>query len=138
MIDGTAVVLDTNVAGAMLKDTPPPWLALYEPILQASLHTISVQTEGELRRWALRHGWGRDRWVLLDGLLARVLVLPADRTVAQVWARLMTHAEAQGRTLMTADAWIAATAVVHELLLVTHDRDMVDLDFDGLQVVCRA
>jgi toxin FitB len=138
VIGGIAVVLDTNVAGAMLKDVPPTWLALYEPFLETTMHALSVQTEGELRRWALRQGWGRERWALLDRLLARVLVLPAERTVADAWARLMVHTEARGRALAPADAWVAATAVTNALPLVTHDKDLADLDFEGLDVICKA
>lgn len=138
MINDAVVVLDTNLAGAMLKDAPPAWFALYEPTLQATMHTLSVQTEGELQRWALRDGWGPGRLARLEGLLARMLVLPADRAAAQAWARLMAHSEARGRALATADAWVAATAVVNDLPLVTHDKDLAGLDFGGLRVVCRA
>jgi predicted nucleic acid-binding protein len=50
----------------------------------------------------------------------------------------MAHSERLGRLLSHGDAWIAATAIQNGLTLVTHDLDLADLGFPGLEVICRA
>jgi predicted nucleic acid-binding protein len=50
-------------------------------------------------------------------------VLPVDEAVAAAWARLRVHLAEAGRRLNVNDLWIAATALVHELPVVTQDDD---------------
>ena len=44
----------------------------------------------------------------------------------------------RGRTLDAGDMWIAAAAMRRGATLLTHDKDFVDLEIPGLDVVCRA
>jgi hypothetical protein len=63
-------------------------------------------------------GWFEDR------------VLPIDAAVADRWGRLLAAA---GRPVPAVDGLIAATALHHELRLVT--RNAADFTFPGLEVV---
>jgi predicted nucleic acid-binding protein len=52
-------------------------------------------------------------------LLPAVTVLPYDAATARVYGQVRAHLEATGRPLADADLQIAATALVHDLELVT-------------------
>jgi predicted nucleic acid-binding protein len=88
---------------------------------------LSVVTLAELRhgverlvdsrRRARLEGWlQRD---LADRFAGRLLVI--DGPVADAWGRLVTRADIAGRPLSVMDGFIAATAHVHELTLVTRN-----------------
>ncbi|MGH7214042.1 MAG: PIN domain-containing protein [Tepidisphaeraceae bacterium] len=36
------------------------------------------------------------------------------------------------------DAWIASTAIRHDIELITHDRDVAQVEPPGLRIVCYA
>ena len=75
---------------------------------------LSVVTLAELR-------CGIDR--LADGRRRRRLEewLPIGAAVAHVWGELEAKSEAAGRPIGVMDAFIAATAAVHDLAVVTRD-----------------
>jgi predicted nucleic acid-binding protein len=53
----------------------------------------------------------------LDGLMSYYTILPADGTIFREWARLM-HGKSDN---LSADAMIAATARVHQLIVATRN-----------------
>lgn len=53
--------------------------------------------------------------------------LPIDKDVARNFAMIVADARSRGRKPKIMDAWIAATAVTHELSLYTQDVDFDDL-----------
>jgi predicted nucleic acid-binding protein len=59
--------------------------------------------------------------------------LPVDQGVALAWAELRAALGGAKRTLTGNDLLIAATAVAHDVPLVTQDRDYVDVP--GLEVI---
>lgn len=67
-----------------------------------------------------------------DRLVRRFQVLAPDPEVAWRYGRLYRHLRDQGRLIGTNDLWIAATALIHELPLVTRNasvfRRVPDLD----------
>jgi predicted nucleic acid-binding protein len=52
-----------------------------------------------------------------------VETLAVDEAVAAAWARLRVHLAASGQRLNVNDLWIAATALAHDLPVVTQDED---------------
>jgi hypothetical protein len=65
-----------------------------------------------------------------------VAVLPIDADVAGAWARLRIHLLEVGRRLNVNDSWIAATAVVHRIPVVTQDGDFDPLvGLSGFDVI---
>ena len=67
---------------------------------------------------------------------ADVELLAVDASVAAAWARLRVHLAEAGRRLNVNDLWIAATALAHELPVVTQDDDFGPVDgVAGLEVV---
>jgi tRNA(fMet)-specific endonuclease VapC len=96
---------------------------------------LSFQSIAEIWRLAEGRAWSAPRRTQLDLFLRRFLVIPYDYELARVWARVCVEAERAGRRLETGDAWIAATAVHRRLVLLTHDRDFIDLAVTGLVVL---
>ena len=99
---------------------------------------ISVVTFAELQAGVLA---ARDvdsraaRLATLD-TTADMAILPIDVDVAAAWARLRVHLLEANRRLTVNDSWIAATAIVHRIPVVTQDGDFDPLDgVAGLQIV---
>lgn len=94
---------------------------------------LSVVTVGELRRGIdlMRHRGDADQAETLEAWLTSVLskysdhVLPVDADTAQIWGRLrVPHPE------NALDKFIAATALIHDLIVVTRN----ERDFQSTEV----
>jgi tRNA(fMet)-specific endonuclease VapC len=94
----------------------------YERDLAGRTLLISFMKLAELDRWALQSKWGAQRREWLRVYLERFVVLPYNRRLCAVWAEVTVAAQARGRRIECADAWIAATALRHGVPLVTHNR----------------
>lgn len=126
-----AIVIDTDVASRLQRRTLPGDVAT--SLVDATI-TISFVTAGELLKWAEVRSWGQRRRDELDHWLGPIPVLPGNRTVAAVWARLTAGAQRRGRPRPVNDTWIAACCLAHNLPLVTlNRRDFDDFArYDGL------
>jgi tRNA(fMet)-specific endonuclease VapC len=121
-----AVVVDTDVVSFAFKgDTR------FRPYATELTHAsliVSFMTVAELRLWGRVQSWREPRVEqLMDYLSSEFAIHPATRQLCDVWAELKFEARRKGRGLDTADAWIAATAIVLGVPLVTHNRR--DFDF---------
>jgi predicted nucleic acid-binding protein len=110
------------------------WLAAREPEELA----ISVLTYGELTRGVAALDQGRRR-TELTAWLAEALTFYGDRIlqvdvgVAAVWAEVwMTHRRL-GRVVGVVDELVAATALAHDLIVVT--RNVRDFEDSGCNLV---
>ena len=130
------VLLDTTIASLLHpKKKSSPLRAKYEAHMRGQTLALSFQAVAELWAWAENNAWGGRAREGLDAFVRRFLVIPYDYELAKVWARVMAASRAQGRRLEAADCWIVATAVHREVPLLAHDRDMVDLTVEGLDVI---
>lgn len=116
----TAVVVDTDVVSYLFKSHPAAFQ--YLPDLQDRTPIISFMTLAELDRWAINARWGEVRRNRLREYLEPFLVLPYDRRLCSQWAEVTVAAQASGRRIDCADAWIAATALLAGAPLITHNR----------------
>lgn len=126
-------LVDTNVLSELRRKAPhkavQAWFAERPP---ATLY-LSVLTLGELRKGVEGVVDEGRRRRLLDWLevdlpaffLGRILDI--DATVADRWGRMQADAK---RPLAAIDSLLAATALAHDLVLVTRNVR----DFRGLQV----
>jgi toxin FitB len=128
-------LLDTNVISEWVKPQPDAgvvaWLAGAD---EDALH-VSVLVFAEIRLGIelLPPGQKRRRlgaW-LDDDLAVRFegRILGVDRRVAEAWAVLVARGRSRGAPPPVLDAFMAATALVHEMTLVTrNERDLAALD----------
>ena len=80
-------------------------------------------TAAEMERWAVQYRWGEHRLHWLRLYLKRFTVVPSSPDLCRKWAEVMVAAQAAGRRIECADAWIAATALLYGVPLVTHNRN---------------
>lgn len=120
-------LLDTNVVSEWVKPRPEPRVAAWLAEVDEDRVFLSVVTLGELRHGIdrLPGGSRRDR---LDEWLGRELplrfegrVLSIDAAVADAWGRIVARRARTGRSITAMDAFVAATAEVHDLTLVTRN-----------------
>ena len=57
----------------------------------------------------------------LDRSLTKYLIIPNDIEVCRIWGNLRAERQAIGKVISPQDAWIAATAIRHNLPLVTNN-----------------
>jgi hypothetical protein len=129
-------LLDTNVASEARKGQRgnPGVLAWLESVPDNHLF-LSVLVVGEIRKGieqarlrGLPKAGALEQW--LAGLEQEFgdLVLPVTRAVADQWGRLSAI-----RPIWTADGLLAATALVHDLTLVT--RNVRDVAHTGVKLL---
>lgn len=132
-------LLDTNVVSEWVKPRPDPGVVAWLAAADEDRVFLSVVTLAELRHGVQRMAAGNrrrriDAW-LRDALPLRFegRVLPVDEAVADACGRLMAEREAIGRRIEPMDAFIAATADVHGLAVVT--RNTADFEASVTSVV---
>ena len=120
-------LLDTNVVSEWVKPRPEPRVVAWLAEVDEDRVFISVVTLGELRHGIERLPTSRRRQ-RLDEWLRNELpqrfegrVLPIDAAVADAWGTIVAQHERTGRSISTIDAFMAATAQVHDLTLVTRN-----------------
>lgn len=120
------VVVDTDVMSYVFKhDTRA---ALYEPHLAGKDLIISFVTFAELQRWAIASNWGDSKRHKLAEYLGTVFLFHSDDDLCVQWAKITEDGRRRGHQIQPGDAWIAATALLHDVPLITHNRR----DFDGV------
>jgi toxin FitB len=120
-------LLDTNAISEWVKPRPNPGLVAWIEGVDEDQIFISAITLAELRYGVDRLAAGAkrsrlDRWLGEDlPLRFEGRVLPVDGSVADACGRIFARCEIAGRRMEAMDAFIAATAEVHHLTLVTRD-----------------
>ena len=129
-------LLDTNCVSELVRVKPEPRVLTWMEAADESLLHLSVLTLGEIRKGlaALPQGRRRTRleaWLEVD-LRSRFSgrILPVDAAVADRWGLLAAQASASGATLPIIDGLLAATALHHNLTLVSRNVS----DFAAAQV----
>jgi predicted nucleic acid-binding protein len=120
-------LLDTNVISEPMKQQPNKGALAWLAGVNEDTVFLSVVTITELRYGIERLAAGRRRR-RLDEWLGKELttrfagrILPVDLEVADACGQLVARSESLGRPMEPRDAFIAATAEVHALTLVTRN-----------------
>lgn len=120
-------LLDTNVVSELIRATPVQQvIAWFEETDEDSIF-ISVGTLAELKRGVHLLTEGKRRQALDDWLVHDLpmrfgsRIFEVDQTVASAWGRMSAAAQRSNRDPSEIDALLAATAKVHDCVIVTRD-----------------
>ena len=120
-------LLDTNCISEVLRSKPEPRVLDWMQAADESLLYLSVLTLGEIRKGVAGLAQGKRRthletWLELD-LQARFSgrILAIDAAIADRWGLLAAEAKRKGRALSAIDGLLAATALHHNLTIVSRN-----------------
>jgi predicted nucleic acid-binding protein len=129
-------LLDTNCVSEAVRSHPEPRVMSWLETVDEGFLYLSVLTLGEIRKGVASLPQSRRRtsletWLEVE-LQARfsARILPIDAAIADRWGSLAATAKNKGRALSTIDGLLAATAMQHNLTIVSRN----DADFAGTQV----
>jgi len=130
-------LLDTNAVSEWVKPRPNPGLIHWIESADEDRVFLSVISLAELRYGVERMPGGARRGRLEQWLRNELplrfegRILSVDPNVAEAWGKTVSRSEAMGRPIGVMDAFLAATAEVHRLTLVTRNAS----DFTTLKTV---
>ena len=123
----SAYLLDTNCISELVRAEPDPGVMTWLEAADEALLYLSVLTMGEIRKGiaGLSQGKRRTRletWLEVE-LRARFAgrILSVDAAVADRWGLLAAGARSEGKSLSTIDGLLAATALQHNLTIVSRN-----------------
>ena len=129
-------LLDTNIPSELIRSRPEPRVGSWVYNQDEQSLYLSAVSIGELRRGlvilpASKRRTDLEQW-FEDELVPRFRgrILPVTYSIADRWGTLDGECQLRGTPLNTADGMIAATALEHDLTLVTRNVK----DFGGLGV----
>jgi len=115
-----ACLFDTDAISEVLKPRPAPRYLEWLATLSRDDQYTSAVAIGELYQGAFRSPAVETHLANIEQrILASVTVLPYEVATARVYGQIRAKLEAVGKPLADADLQIAATALQHDLELVT-------------------
>jgi len=120
------LLIDTDIASFIFKGSD--YAEPYMPFLSGHELALSFMTVAELFQWAILRQWGDRRLTQLEQYLSNYMIIPVDLLLCREWAQVRATRQSAGRVISPQDAWIAATALRHDLPLVTHNiKDFLEI-----------
>ena len=120
-------LLDTNCISELVRSQPEKRVLQWMEAADESLLHLSVLTLGEIRKRVAGVPQSKRRtrlqtWLELD-LPSRFSgrILPIDAVIADRWGVLAAEAKSKGRPLSAIDGLLAATALQHNLTIVSRN-----------------
>lgn len=133
----SSFLLDTNVVSEWVKPAPHAAVIQWLHTVDEDRVSLSVITVAEIRHGIERLADGPRRARLTTWLEVELpsrfgsRILAVDAPVAHVWGRIVATCYRRGNSIGVMDAFLAATATIHELTLVTCN----DTHFEHTQVL---
>lgn len=131
-------ILDTSVVLNLIrgKELGKQIDAAFGLVVGLHRQTISIVTHGELNALAERNNWGREKRQALSSALGNLVTINIDsEALIDAYVRIeeVCRLTAGGEKKMGQnDMWIAATALMSGLSLITTDKDFNHLnDLNG-------
>jgi toxin FitB len=134
-------LIDTNVLSEFNKvgGKPDTGVQQWLEATPRNRQFVSVITLAEIRKGIGLLAEGKRRENLQQWLTSELedwfseRILPIDRSVADRWALLLIDCYAKGRPLPSIDSLSAATALTHDLVMVT--RNVKDFEGTGVRTL---
>lgn len=132
-------LFDTCVVSELTKRVPDPAVLRFVESCDESSVYLSVLTVGEIVKGITKLADAQRRTLLEDWLENRLKprfhgrVLAITDRVAEVWGEVQGAAERDGCPIPTIDGLLGATAIVHDLVVVT--RNESDIGRTGAKVL---
>ena len=122
-------LLDTNCISELIRLQPEPRVMEWMEAADETMLYLSVLTVGEIRKGLAGLTQGKRRahletWLAVD-LQARFAgrILPIDAAIADRWGSIAAEAKRRGKTLPIIDGLLAATALHHNLTVISRDTN---------------
>ncbi|HET9768394.1 MAG TPA: type II toxin-antitoxin system VapC family toxin [Thermoanaerobaculia bacterium] len=117
-------LLDTSIVVALFQGDPVIQARLAE-VPEVFLPSVVL---GELHYGAARSGKSDANAARVDEFAGSCTVLPIDALTARRYGQVKGQLKARGRPIPENDVWIAACALVHNLVLATRDRHFEEVE----------
>jgi len=115
-------LLDTNVISELLKKRPAVQVTNRFRVVQTEQLFTSVICVMELRYGAIRHPLGKQLWKrIVDEVLTQLQILHLGWEEADMAGEILAKLEKSGTPIGVEDILIGATALTHELIVVTRN-----------------
>jgi toxin FitB len=120
-------LLDTNSISEVIRSQPDPHVLEWFEATDESLLYLSVLTLGEIRKGIAGLPQSKRRthletWLELElGSRFSGRILPIDSGIADRWGLLAAEAKLKGKSLSAIDGLLAATALHHNLTIVSRN-----------------
>jgi toxin FitB len=133
-----AYLLDTNVLSEFLKKVPNEDVIRWFKDSDETQHNVSSLTIAEIQKGISKLPASQsktDLQVWLYNVIKRYQgrILSFDLKTARVWGDTMAALESRGRPLPLMDSLLAATALEHDLTIVT--RNETDFEPTGVKIL---
>lgn len=131
-------LLDISVLSELVKKNPRRQVVNWVDEQEESTLFLSVLTVGELEKGIAKLPASARRTHLISWVRRELAgrfggrLLPIDVRVAERWGAMAGESEKRGKPLPVVDSLLAATALVHDLQIVTRNVS----DFERCGVVC--
>jgi len=128
-----SILLDTNILLYLIKGTNRQ--SLYKKINPQNERVyLSIVSVGEIKTIALTNGWGKSKQSIMGLLLNEVPILEINESLVETYTQIDAFSQCRNpaypeypfkppRNMGKNDLWIAATAALLGLKLVTTDAD---------------
>jgi toxin FitB len=131
-------LLDTSLISELVKNKPQRSVLDWVESCEEESLFLSVLTLGELQKGVIKLPQNKKReflqsWIsnnLTERFRGRILAV--DEEVAVLWGRIQGEAEKRGKPMPAIDSLIAATGLVHHLIVVT--RNSSDIEQSGVSL----
>jgi tRNA(fMet)-specific endonuclease VapC len=117
----SAILVDTDVVCLLFRNDPE--CEPYAGEIAGQVALVSFQTLGEVERWTVERGWPPERGAWMHMYLERYTVVPSSPDLCRRWAEVLAAGEQMGQPVTYGNAWIAATALLYRVPLLTHNAD---------------
>ncbi|MGD0297519.1 MAG: type II toxin-antitoxin system VapC family toxin [Bryobacteraceae bacterium] len=120
-------LLDTNCISELVRPKPEPRVLEWMEAVDETLLYLSVLTMGEIRKGLAGLAQSKRRSLLENWLEVELQprfsgrIVPIDTAIADRWGLLTAEAKRNGKPLSIIDGLLAATALHHNLTVVSRN-----------------